>query len=239
MTADVTGRTRQALLAATAPVAPLLIIASALIMPPGTDTISDSNAANLALLATVSRHRDMTALTGLLVLFALFSLVPFVTGLAAAVRERGAWLASLGSAMVVTGCFAAAVVNGFWFVNVKATDPSLAGSRDAVARLIGLGHWSGYPLAVLHLVVLPLGWALLAGALWRSQLAPWWQAVLFGVSLPSLMAATDRWAALAGLLLLAAFVLLAPVVRGRRPAPPAVTIHTGRLTSHQTKPSQS
>jgi hypothetical protein len=34
MTEDVTGRARRALLAATAPIAPLLIIASALSMPP-------------------------------------------------------------------------------------------------------------------------------------------------------------------------------------------------------------
>jgi hypothetical protein len=123
--------------------------------------------------------------------------------------------------MVVAGCFAAAVVNGFWFVNVKATDPSLSGSRDAIAQLISLGRWSGYPFAVLHLVVLPLGWVLLALALGRSRLAPWWQAALFGVTLPTLMAATGRWAALAGLLLMAAFVPLAPVVAGRRPAAPA------------------
>jgi hypothetical protein len=226
MTEDVTSRARRALLAATALIAPLLIVASTLIMPPGTDTISDSKADNLALLATVSRHRDKTAFAGLLVVFALLSLVPFVAGLAGAVRERGAWLAGLGAAMAVAGCFSAAVVNGFWFVNVKATDPSLSASRDAVAQLIGLGHWSGYPFAVLRLVVLPLGWVLLAVALGRSRLAPWWMAALFGVSLPVLMAAPNRWAALAGLLLLAAFLPLAPVVAGRRPAPPAGLIPT-------------
>lgn len=69
--------------------------------------------------------------------------------------------------------------------------------------------------------MLPLGWVLLALALGRSRLAPWWQAALFGVTLPTLMAATGRWAALAGLLLMAAFVPLAPVVAGRRPAAPA------------------
>jgi hypothetical protein len=239
MTEDLTGRARRALLAATAPIAPLLIIASALTMPPGTDTISDSRARNLALLATVSRHRDKTALTGLLVVFALLSLVPFVTGLAGAIRERGAWLASLGAAMVVAGCFAAAVVNGFWFVNVKATDPSLSGSRDTIAQLISLGHWSGYPFAVLHLVVLPLGWVLLAAALGRSRLAPWWQAALFGVTLPVLMAATGRWAALAGLLLLAAFLPLAPVVAGRRLSAPAGPTPARQLATRRAGPPES
>ena len=184
---DPTGQARRRLLAATAPLTPLLIIASAFTMPRGTDTLSDSKADNLALLATVSAHRDRIAITGLLIVFAMLSLLPFVAGLAAAVRERGAQLATLGAAMVMAGCLSAAVINGFWFVNVKATDPTLAADRDTMARLISLGHWSGYPFGVLEVIDFPLGWVLLAYALGRSRLVPRGQAVLLGISLPVLL----------------------------------------------------
>ena len=99
-TDDRTGRSRRHLLAASAPLAPLLIIAAAFTMPPGTDTLSEDKSVNRALLATVAAHRDRAAITGVLIMFALMSFVPFVAGLAAAVRERGAWLATLGAAMV-------------------------------------------------------------------------------------------------------------------------------------------
>lgn len=41
---------------------------------------------------TVAIHRDRTAIAGVLIMFALMSFLPFVAGLVAAIRERGAWL---------------------------------------------------------------------------------------------------------------------------------------------------
>jgi hypothetical protein len=222
-TDDVTGRARRRLQAASAVLAPLLIIAAAFTMPPGTDILSEDKSVNLAVLATVAAHRDRAAITGVLIMLALMSFLPFIAGLAAAVRERGAWLATLGAAMVMAGCFTAGVVNGFWIFNVKATHPSLAADRDAMARLIGLGHWTGNIYAVLQIIVLPLGWLLLAYALGRSRLVPRWQAVLFGISLPVLLALTDRWAAIGGLLILVVFLQLAPfVARGGPTVSPGI-----------------
>jgi hypothetical protein len=217
-TDDVAGRARRRLQAASAPLAPLLIIAAAFTMPPGTDTLSEDKSVNLAVLATVAANRDRAAITGVLIMFALMSFLPFVAGLAAAVRERGAWLATLGAAMVTAGCFAAGVVNAFWIFNVKATHPSLAADRDAMARLIGLGHWTGSIYAILQIIILPLGWLLLAYALGRSRMVPRWQAMLFGMSLPVLLALIDRWAAVGGLLILAALLPLAPLVARGGPA---------------------
>ncbi len=229
-TEDRTGRSRRHLLAASAPLAPLLIIAAAFTMPPGTDTLSDDKTVNLALLATVAAHRDRAAITGVLIMFALMSFLPFVAGLAAAVRERGAWLATLGAAMAMAGCFGAGVVNAFWIFNVKAAHPSLAADRDAMARLIGLGHWTGGIYFVLQMIVFPLGWLLLAYAIGRSRLVPQWQAVLFGISLPVLLALTDRWAAIGGVLILVAFLQLAPLVARGGPTVPAGVESTHRTS---------
>jgi drug/metabolite transporter (DMT)-like permease len=118
-TDDITGRARRRLQAATAPLAPLLIIASALHYAARPDTLSEDKTVNLRLLETVAAHRDRTAIAGVLIMFALMSFLPFIAGLAAAVRERGAWLATLGAAMVIAGCFVAGVVNAFWVFNVK------------------------------------------------------------------------------------------------------------------------
>jgi hypothetical protein len=212
MTADdITGRARRRLQAASAPLAPLLIIAFAFTMPAGTDTLSQDHNVNLHLLATVAADRDRTA-AGLLIMFALMSFLPFIAGLAGAIRERGAWLATLGATMVIAGCFTAAVVNAFWIFNVKATDPSLAADRDAMARVIGIGHWNGSIYFVFHSFVFVLGWVVLAYALGRSRLIPRWQAVLFGVSLPVLFVLTNNLVAIGGLLILGAFLLLAPLV---------------------------
>lgn len=224
-TDDITGRARRRLQAATAPLAPLLLMAAAFTMPPGTDTLSEDKTVNLRLLETVAAHRDRTAITGVLIMFALMSFLPFIAGLAAAIRERGAWLATLGAAMVTAGCFVAGVVNAFWVFNVKATNPSLAADRDAMAELMGHGHWTGGIYFLFHTGVFLIGWLILAYALGRSRLVPRWQAVLLGVSLPVLFALTDRWAAIAGALILVAFLLLAPLV-ARGPSGPSMARST-------------
>ena len=216
---DQTGRTRRRLLAAAGPLAPALLIAFALTAPPGTDTLSQDKTVNLNLLATVAANRDRTAIAGVLIMFALMSMLPFIAGLAGAIRGRGAWLATLGAAMATAGCFVVGVVNAFWIFNVKATDPSLASQRDAMAQLIGSGHWTGVIYFVFHTFVFFFGWLILAYAIGRSRLVPRWHAALFGVCVPVLYVSNDRWAAvISGALMLVAFLLLAPLV-ARAPVP--------------------
>jgi hypothetical protein len=88
-TDDRTGRARRRLLAASGPLASLLIIAFAFTMAPGTDVLSEDSAVNLTVLATVAEHRGRAAIIGVLIMLAMMGLLPFVAGLVAAVRERG------------------------------------------------------------------------------------------------------------------------------------------------------
>lgn len=119
--------------------------------------------------------------------------------------------------MVTAGCFAAGVGNAFWIFNVKATHPSLASDREAMAKLIGSD--TGPAASTSFFIVASFIVASLSSAVyyWPTPPAahawsPDCRPLLLGVSLPGLWVLTDRWAAIAGVLILVAFLLLAPLV---------------------------
>lgn len=216
---------RTSLLAAAGPCAGVLVMASALVAVPGTDALVDDRAGMAHVLDLVSDARDRTAVAGLITIMSVLLLVPFVCGLAHAIRRRGAAFATWGAAMSCVGFLCVPATDQFWFSNVRATAPRLADDRSAMVDFGTVGHWSLAVLGVLEVVGL-FGWVLLAVGLWRSRLVSRRLAGALGLSLFVALTLPDRWAAVGGLLLLISTVLVYPAVAQRNP--PEAAVDTGR-----------
>jgi hypothetical protein len=151
-------------------VSPLLGLVSALTSPPLRSSTS-------AKLAEISSHPDRFYLYALFITASMWLLVPAVLGLTSMVAERRPRLSLVGGALAL---FGALVATGdattellYWQMGAVGAN---RGQMVALAHRYETAAGSSLIFALGGLGVI-IGFAILAGLLWRTHVAPAWAAV--------------------------------------------------------------
>lgn len=173
--------------------APALLVVVELIHPDG-----DEDAAGL--LANIAESRTGQYWAHALALVVIALLIPAVLGLVHVTRTGRTVLAHAGGALALVGLVALAALVGIEFVLWQAAKSA---DRAAMTALVDRVMESG-GIAPLYLAVLalPIGMLVLGTAVYLTQVAPRWAAVLIGIApviqFANELAVGPRWINVAG-----------------------------------------
>ncbi|MEO5666363.1 MAG: hypothetical protein ABIR39_24085 [Nocardioides sp.] len=203
---------RRVLRAASGPLAAVALFAGSTIGPRLADTVTSDPVEGAKVVAAVAAERDASLWAGVFLMIGLALLVPFFAGVTAAIRGRGALLATVGGTLAMVGAVCGSLSQWFFFSEFQLTAPGVP--REAsIAGLTTLPAWPGILLFFGFMGGLTLGWALLCIAAWRSQVFARWQVAAFAAAWLSLAVSHTFWSAL---VLVVAGLAMAPTL-ARRP----------------------
>lgn len=206
-------RTRRLLRAAAGPLAAVALFAGSTIGPRLADTVTSDRAEGAKVVAAVTAERDASLWAGVFLMVGLALLVPFFAGVTAAIRGRGAMLATIGGTLAMVGSVCGALSQWFFFSEFQLTAPGVPRAAS-ITGLTTLPAWPGILLFFGFIGGLTLGWALLVVAAWRSQVFARWHVAAFAAAWLSLAITHSLWSAL---VLVVPAIAMAPTIA----APPA------------------
>ncbi len=207
---------RRRLLAAAGPLAAVALFAGSTVGPRLADSVTSDDAQAAKVVAAVAAERSASLWGGVFLMIGLALLVPFFAGVTAAIRGRGAMLATVGGTLAMIGAVCGALSQWFFFSEFQLTAPGVP--RDAaIAGLTSLPGWQGILLFFGFIGGLTVGWALLVVAAWRSRVFARWQVAAFGAAWLSLAITHSLWSAL---VLVVPAVAMAPTIAARRSTAP-------------------
>ena len=205
---------RRMLRAVAGPLAAVALFAGSTVGPRLADTVTSDPAEGARVVAAVAAERDASLWAGVFLMVGLLLLVPFFAGVTAAIRSRGALLATIGGTLAMAGAACGALSQWFFFSEFQLTAPGVP-TDAAVAGLTSLPGGPGILLFFAFTGGLTLGWLLLAIAAWRSGVFPRWQVAAFTAAWLSLLISHSFWSAL---VLIVPAVAMAPILASGRTA---------------------
>jgi len=188
-------RVRSRLRSLAGPLAAAALFAGSTIGPRLADTVTSDPGKAADVIAAVAAQRDASLWAGVFLMVGLALLVPFFAGITAVITARGAFLATIGGTLAMTGAVCGALSQWFFFSEFQLTAPGVPADA-AVAGLTSLPGWQGILLFLGFLGCLTVGWALLAVAAWRSGVFARWQVAAFAGAWLALVVSHSFWSAL-------------------------------------------
>ena len=182
-TMDKTARIRRRVLAVFVPLAGILLLLAEGLNPKGTDAVVQNTATALKVLPIAAAHPTQLFVAGALSLLAVGAVGVSFAALATLVRSRGSAVATVAALIGGIAAFCGIVVNVMVDFNLAAAATAHI-TQDAAARFLittfnfGFFHAFGY----VYFIGIPLTFALVAFALWRSRRVPRWLAVLYFIA---------------------------------------------------------
>lgn len=165
------GSFRRTLIGACTVVAPLLSLASVLVMP-------ESGGSAAGQLAAIAEYPASSQASMLLFLFSQLAFLPAVLGIMHLLRDGGVVLGHIGGVFALLGIFGHAVVGGSFLVAVQM----VGGEADREQTIALLERMQESPsfvvFALMGLVGFALGFIILVLGLWRARAAPGWVSLL-------------------------------------------------------------
>lgn len=146
--------------------APLAGLASALIMPRFTGGMG-------AELAAISEHTERWLVGEFLNLITFFLFMLAALGILHLLRHRAVVLGHLGGGLVLFGSFFHGVIIGFALVEVPLVESG--GARERMVEFAnGIYESAAFMMILFPFLSFFMGWILVAIALWRARVAPFW-----------------------------------------------------------------
>jgi len=214
---------RRRLRAASGPLAAVALFAGSTIGPRLADTVTSDPVEGARVVAAVAAERSASLWAGVFLMIGLALLIPFFAGVTAAIRRRGALLATIGGTLAMVGAVCGALSQWFFFSEFQLTSPGVP--REAsITGLTTLPAWPGILLFLGFMGGLTVGWALLCIAAWRSEVFTRWHVAAFAAAWLSVAISHSFWSAL---VLLVPAIAMAPTIasrpsdRVRKPTVPA------------------
>lgn len=187
--------------------APLLFLVADIVSPAWSDDTA-------TYVREVAESPGAQAWSGFLYVVGFALIVPAVLAVVHLIRGRGVTLAHIAGALAILGLGAFPALAATSIFDAVAVET--INQADYVTMIDGLEDEPA-AIALLLIVLVPalLSLILIAAAVWRSGLAPWWVAVALIVSAVMLMAGSNQLTNLiSDVLLLGAFGFLAARVFG-------------------------
>jgi len=133
---------RRRLRAASGPFAAVSLFAGSTVGPRLADTVTSDPVEGARVVAAVAAERDASLWAGVFLMIGLALLVPFFAGVTAAIRRRGALLATIGGTLATVGAVCGALSQWFFFSDFQLTAPGVP--REAsITGLTTLPAWPG------------------------------------------------------------------------------------------------
>jgi hypothetical protein len=123
-------------------------------------------------LATIGAHPTRFLIANLLDLLWLFLLIPAVLGLVHLLRTRGSLLGHIGGGFVLAGAVGGAAYRGVNLGQLQVAESDL--NQGQVLAAFGQASLGSIVVVLISALGLFIGYALLAGGLWRTRAAPRW-----------------------------------------------------------------
>lgn len=165
------GSFRRTLIGVCTVVAPLLSLASVLVMP-------ESGGSAAGQLAAIAEYPASSQASMLLFLFSQLAFLPAVLGIMHLLRDGGVVLGHVGGVLALLGIFGHAVVGGSFLVALQM----VGGDADREQMIALLQRMQESPsfvvFALMGLVGFALGFIILVLGLWRARAAPGWVTLL-------------------------------------------------------------
>ena len=202
---------RRRLRAASGPLAAVALFAGSTVGPRLADTVTSDPVEGARVVAAVAAERGASLWAGVFLMIGLALLIPFFAGVTAAIRGRGALLATIGGTLAMIGAVCGALSQWFFFSEFQLTAPGVP--REAsITGLTTLPAWPGILLFLGFMGGLTVGWALLCIAAWRSEVFTRWHVGAFAAAWLSLAISHSFWSAL---VLLVPAIAMAPTIASR------------------------
>jgi hypothetical protein len=179
-TIDKAARIRRRVLAVFLPTAGILLLLAEGLNPKGTDVVVQDTATALKVLPIAAAHPTQLFVAGAFSLLALGALGVSFAALATLVRSRGSALATVAALIGGIAAFCGVAVNVMVDFNLAAAATAHI-TQNAAARFLVTTFNSGFyhAFSYVYFIGIPLTFALVAVALWRSRRVPRWLAVLY------------------------------------------------------------
>ena len=148
--------------------------------PKGTDVVVQDTATALKVLPIAAAHSTQLFVAGALSLLALGALGVSFAALATLARSRGSAVATVAALIGGIAAFCGVVVNVMVDFNLAAAATAHI-TQNAAARFLITTFDSGFyhAFSYVYFIGIPLTFALVAFALWRSRRVPRWLAALY------------------------------------------------------------
>jgi hypothetical protein len=179
-TLDKAARIRRRVLAVFVPLAGILLLLAEGLNPKGPDVVVQDTATALKVLPIAAAHPTQLFVAGALSLLALGALGVSFAALATLMRSRGSAVATVAALIGGIAAFCGIVVNVMVDFNLAAAATAHV-TQNAAARFLITTFNSGFyhGFSYVYFIGIPLTFALVAFALWRSRRVPRWLAVLY------------------------------------------------------------
>jgi MFS family permease len=182
-TMDKAARIRRRVLAVFIPLAGIFLLLAEGLNPKGTDVVVQDTATALKVLPIAAAHPTQLFVAGALSLLAVGAVGVSFAALATLVRSRGSAVATVAALVGGIAAFCGIVVNVMVDFNLAAAATAHI-TQNAAARFLvttfnsGFFHGFGY----VYFIGIPVAFALVAFALWRSRRVPRWLALLYFIA---------------------------------------------------------